>query len=58
MKLFYFAFVQPSDSVAMEMWDVSDEDNTHAVKEEKGRNEDRCNLVTKWYHILLIKYLR
>ena len=48
MKLFYFAFVQPSDSVAMEMWDVSDEDNTqHAVKEEKGRNEDRCNLVTK-----------
>lgn len=45
MKLFYFAFVQPSDSVAMEMWDVSDEDNTHAVKEEKGRNEDRCNLV-------------
>ena len=55
MKLFYFAFVQPSDSVAMEMWDVSDEDNTHAVKEEKGRNEDRCNLVTKWYHILQIK---
>ncbi|KAM7451079.1 hypothetical protein ABFA07_001447 [Porites harrisoni] len=30
---------KPSDSVAMEMWDVSDEDNTHAVKEEKGRNE-------------------
>ena len=47
MKLCYFAFDQPSDSVAMEMWDVSDEDNTHAVKEEKGRNEDQCNLVTK-----------
>lgn len=52
MRLFHFAFVQPSDSVAMEMWDVSDEDNTRAVKEEKGRNEDRCNLVTKRYHIL------